>query len=184
MASRCARRPCNQRGRINALRATLTCPALRALQVRLELGDLLKEQLLILEPKKVGRRLNALHSCPQILVRHWAAQGFNATQARTDAAIRGDDEAPYLACCAAVGTSAELMGVVRHPDCTNALAILLVKEGVRTSVHRLLHAHLRRHNRNVGPNRALHFGLNRVALVARQGTVERVVKPKVFGVDE
>ena len=79
MASRCARRPCDQRGRVNALRATLTCPALRALQLRLELGDLLKEQLLILESKKVGRCLNALHSCAQILVRHWAAQGFNAT---------------------------------------------------------------------------------------------------------
>ena len=83
-----------------------------------------------------------------------------------------------------MGATAELVGVVRHPDSTNALAILLVKEGVRTSVHRLLHAHLRRHNRNVGPNRALNFGLNRVALVARQGTVERVVKPKVFRVDE
>ena len=83
-----------------------------------------------------------------------------------------------------MGATAELVGVVRHPDSTNALAILLVKEGVRTSVHRLLHAHLRRHNRNVGPNRALHLGLNRVALVTRQGTVERVVKPKVFGVDE
>jgi hypothetical protein len=30
----------------------------------------------------------------------------------------------------------------------------------------------------------VHLGLNRVALVARQGSVERVVKPKVFGVDE
>jgi hypothetical protein len=79
VASRCARRPCDQRGRINALRATLTCPALRALQLRLKLGDLLKEQLLILKPKKVGRPLNALHSCAQILVGHWAAQGFNAT---------------------------------------------------------------------------------------------------------
>ena len=72
------------------------------------------------------------------------------------------------------------MRVVSHAHSAHRLAVLLIKEGIGTSGDRLLHRHLGDRDRNVLPNGALHLRLHRIALLARQRTIEWVVKPQVF----
>jgi len=113
-----------------------------------------------------------------------AREGFDATRARSDAPLGGDEEAADLPGGRAVGPAAQLQRIVGHADGANALAVLLVEEGVCSRGDGIGHGLDRRRHGAVLAYYASHLVLDCSLLVRGQRPIARVVEAQVVRRDE
>ena len=78
----------------------------------------------------------------------------------------------------------EFVRVLLHSNGAHDFAVLLIEERIRTSFDRFTHAHLRNDNRHVLANGTAHLSLGLIALIAREGTFEGIVKAEIVRMNE
>ena len=67
-----------------------------------------------------------------------------------------------------MSAATEFVRVLLHAHGAHSFAVLLIEEGVGTSLDRIAHAHLCHDDRHILANRTTHLGLRLIALIARE----------------
>src|SRR4029079_7867885 len=124
-------------------RATGLQPLLRLAQLVLQAADPFRPRLEARGAGRVAGPVEGFQPAADQRVRAGAGHGLDPPGARSDAPLRGDQEAADLAARPAVRAAAQLEGVVLDADRPDGLAVLLVEERVRPALDRLGHAHER-----------------------------------------
>jgi hypothetical protein len=65
-----------------------------------------------------------------------------------------------------VRATTKFVGVLLHADGAHDLAVLLIKEGIGTSLDRLAHAHVCNDDRHILANGAANLGLSLIAFIS------------------